>query len=1074
MSRFVLSLVGNCTRRNCGDILSHSCNYLTNGLPIAINACSFNSAGHIQHYTRERLYALRSTIHKGPIAGRGLIFDDLNGAGLLRYRGVRAGVRKQRSITILSTAVPPTKRFARRPPHPPTQPTVVFLPTLPTAPLAAGDATATLSPEALIAPMTAPPLDASAAPPSPLSPVPPTPTPLHCHEPVRPPSALINVIRQPTPRRGACVSPSSFDPPSLYVFNANSIAKPHAIDHLCSEFLGYSTDIGVIVETHLKKKHPIGVEAVLGYAAFRRDRVGRRGGGVAVYVKNDFQASPCGTVAGDDDNFELLWVHAVRTGVSVLIGAIYHPPNPIYSVQNLLYYIESSVDILTDKYPGSLVILAGDLNTLDPQLVTILTGLTDIVTGPTRGTSCLDHILLSNPCYTEVKIVKTIGKSDHSAIIAYNGPVLVNISKTRTICKFRKRSPGINAAFLHYLSSLPEQHFSIQVFNLQAAFDAFYSKAISLLDLFYPERVVTLTSSDPRFVSPEIKSDLRRRNQLMRLGRVDEASALSVKIGAIITRHNANQLRQLQSDDGAQALWTKVREITGKSRAPPTQSGLTASLLNDHYATVSTDSTYTLPLCKNQTHSLSYTVSEFQIFCILDKLQHTATGLDMLPAWFLRLAAPVLARPLTSLFNLSLSTGCVPQQWKRSIILPLAKVPSPLLPSDFRPISITPVLSRVLERIIVSSYIYPALLIPPPNLHFNDQFAFRPTGSTTSALIYLLHKISAMLVSQPYVRVIALDFSKAFDSVRHSTLLSKLADLSLPDSIYNWVANFLTDRSHCTQMDGIQSSFANLTASVIQGSAIGPAAYTVLAADLHPAVLGNDMAKFADDTYLLVPANLSSTLDTELNHIEEWSTTNNLKLNRAKTREIIFYTRHHRPAQLPLPMTGITRVSSHKCLGVTLSSNFSVSEHITDVISSVAQSLYALRTLRVHGMHDELLQSVFGATALAKLRYCSPAWWGFSSASDMDRLNAALRKAARAKFYSETGPSFSDLCESADDKLFGRILSNPQHVLHQLLPPPPSHSHNLRKRHHDRFLPGKLHSLDDCNFITRMLFKDSY
>jgi len=109
------------------------------------------------------------------------------------------------------------------------------------------------------------------------------------------------------------------------------------------------------------------------------------------------------------------------------------------------------------------------------------------------------------------------------------------------------------------------------------------------------------------------------------------------------------------------------------------------------------------------------------------------------------------------------------------------KIPAPKTHSDFRPISITPVLSRVTERIVVRNYIYPALLNPPPLLSFTDQFAFRPSGSTTAALITILHTITNLLTTNQFVIVLALDFSKDFDTVRHSTLLNKYSQLDIPD-----------------------------------------------------------------------------------------------------------------------------------------------------------------------------------------------------------------------------------------------------------------------------------------------------
>ena len=132
---------------------------------------------------------------------------------------------------------------------------------------------------------------------------------------------------------------------------------------------------------------------------------------------------------------------------------------------------------------------------------------------------------------------------------------------------------------------------------------------------------------------------------------------------------------------------------------------------------------------------------------------------------------------------------------------------------------------RVTERIVVRRYIYRALSSPPTALQFSDQFAFRPMGSTAAAIIYLLNMVINMLSIEPYVIVISLDFSKAFDMIRHSMLLQKFAQLNLPDNVYNWLTDFFISHSHCTVLRGQQSSLLlDITASV-KGSAIGPAAY---------------------------------------------------------------------------------------------------------------------------------------------------------------------------------------------------------------------------------------------------------
>jgi len=229
-----------------------------------------------------------------------------------------------------------------------------------------------------------------------------------------------------------------------------------------------------------------------------------------------------------------------------------------------------------------------------------------------------------------------------------------------------------------------------------------------------------------------------------------------------------------------------------------------------------------------------------EMFLLFDKLRPTATGLDQIPARFLRLAAPVIYQPLTRLFNLPFQEAqFLSMQWKQAIIRPVPKVAAPTKHDDFRPISITPFLTRLMERTVMRRFLYPAFLTQLSTLAFHDQFGLRPTGSTTAAFVYTLYAITSLLSTNPFVIVIALDFSKAFDTVRHSTLLHEIAKLEISENVYNWLLDFLQGQSHCTEYNGQSSALREISASIIQGSSIGPAMYVVEAADLHAVNPGN-------------------------------------------------------------------------------------------------------------------------------------------------------------------------------------------------------------------------------------------
>ena len=127
------------------------------------------------------------------------------------------------------------------------------------------------------------------------------------------------------------------------------------------------------------------------------------------------------------------------------------------------------------------------------------------------------------------------------------------------------------------------------------------------------------------------------------------------------------------------------------------------------------------------------------------------------------------------------------------------------------------------------------------------------SGSTTAALVALLQKVTSLLESNSYVVVIALDYSKAFDTVRHSCLMEKVARVNVPNNINNWLTNFFNGHTHSTRYRDPTSDLSEINASIIQGSAIWSASYVVYAADFQTVRASNSLIKDADDTYLIIP-----------------------------------------------------------------------------------------------------------------------------------------------------------------------------------------------------------------------------
>ena len=263
-----------------------------------------------------------------------------------------------------------------------------------------------------------------------------------------------------------------------------------------------------------------------------------------------------------------------------------------------------------------------------------------------------------------------------------------------------------------------------------------------------------------------------------------------------------------------------------------------------------------------------------------------------------------------------------------------------------------------------------------------------------------------------------------------------------------------------------------INASIIQGSVIGPTAYVIEASDLKTLEQANSLDKYADDTYLLVPASHSHTISGELDNISAWAADNNLSLNVNKSCEMI--VRRPRLAIddpiIPPALPGVKRVFELNILGVWMTDRMDFTPHINHVTTAVVQSTYALRVLRAHGLSGPHLWDVTRATAVAKLTYACSAWWGYVDSGGKARIQSVFNKLKRLGFLAEN-ISFEQICLERDTKLFSQILFNPYHVLHQLLPPVRNVPYSLRPRVHDRELPVVSAAMRK-NFVTRMLFLD--
>ena len=248
-----------------------------------------------------------------------------------------------------------------------------------------------------------------------------------------------------------------------------------------------------------------------------------------------------------------------------------------------------------------------------------------------------------------------------------------------------------------------------------------------------------------------------------------------------------------------------------------------------------------------------------------------------------------LIEPLTYITNLSLIQGIFPDELKKAKIIPLYKSNDPMLFNNYRPISLLPLFSKVLERIMYNRIIK---FINKHKILYKYQFGFRKDHSTYMALIILIDKITSALDNGNFTIAVLIDFRKAFDTVDHEILLHKLHHYGIRGIAHDWLKSYLCDRQQQVTYNGASSSYKNINCGVPQGSILGPLLFIIYINDLSTVSNILTSVLFADDTTLIDSDKNLSTLverfNKELENVVNWLNANRLSLNIDKTNFMIF------------------------------------------------------------------------------------------------------------------------------------------------------------------------------------------
>ena len=375
--------------------------------------------------------------------------------------------------------------------------------------------------------------------------------------------------------------------------------------------------------------------------------------------------------------------------------------------------------------------------------------------------------------------------------------------------------------------------------------------------------------------------------------------------------------------------------------------------------------------------------SRTEIISAIYSLKNTDSyGDDGIALQYLKDGLEIILPYLQLLINTSIATNTFPQNWKHALIKPIHKKGEINDPSNHRPISLLPVTSKILEKIIARQLLD---YLEEANLINECQYAYRRRTSTEDALLKVSELVYKAIDGNNLSLLVLLDLSKAFDSVNHSILLNKLSQLNIQTS---WFESYLKDRSQSVMLDGkTTSSPKPVNFGVPQGSILGPILFLLFVNDIN---CGNPldnarMTMYADDVQLLFirPANkleeLKKDAETALTHINDWYSSNGLKVNTNKTQCIILGSKANTrkvPADFIIDCVGakISLDNRVKTLGVWFDPNMTFEHHVEKLCSKLNGTLMFLsRTKKQLDFESRLL--VINALIFSHLNYC-PTIWG--------------------------------------------------------------------------------------------------
>lgn len=703
-------------------------------------------------------------------------------------------------------------------------------------------------------------------------------------------------------------------PKNFNVAHINAQSIPAHFNDFLLTFELSRIDAILISETWLKPCLPSTSYSLPGFCLIRNDRSGRGGGGVAIYLRSHIPYSilSMSTQSPSSDPAEYLFLELSLSHSKVLLGVFYSP-----SLQ--VNYFGSFEKLLEDLMPSyTHHIIMGDFNTC------LLKNDSRSKSLKSLSEACNMFILPSGPthffpnCSPSLLDLTFVSSLDHVArYVQYSADAFsyhhllflsykIRPPKAKPKILFQRNFSRMNVEKLREDASKFDWSGVFEAVSVDETVSLFNSALTHLYDVHAPIRPVKIKHLPAPWLTADIKLLIAKKNLAKSKFKSYPSDKNKARYHALRNRCSTicrdAQRRHIHNsvENGNPAKVWKFLKSLGVGKQPQNSVDHSVDLdqLNLHFSSFASFSgsvkldtlnfLSNIPTPDYPPFSLAqFTDSDVKKNVIA--ISSNAVGVDNLSRNMILPLIDVIAPIITCILNSSISSNVFPSLWKDADVIPLPKKSSPSSFSDYRPISILPFLSKVLERLVhqqFTSFLNRHALMNP------YQSGFRSGHSTTTALVKITDDIRAGMDNRKITVLSLLDFSNAFNTVDFDILLGILRSLNVSPAVVDWFRSYLVGRRQRIKVDSSRSSWCNTLAGVPQGGVLSPLLFSIFINSITSNILSS-YHLYADDLQIYSQgsvADLAQTIcamNTDLESILDWSKRYGLKVNPTKTQVMV-------------------------------------------------------------------------------------------------------------------------------------------------------------------------------------------